>query len=50
MEERPVEPVIPVVHAPDDPGPDSTLETDPVPEPTTPRADSAWDRLRQLFR
>jgi HemY protein len=49
--ERPVEAVIPIVHAPDDPGPDSALdEADPVPEPTTPRAGSAWDRLRQLFR
>jgi HemY protein len=48
--ERPVETVIPIVHAPDDPGPDSALESDPVPEPTAPRADGAWDRLRQLFR
>jgi HemY protein len=48
--EKPVEAVIPIVHAPDDPGPDSTLESDPVPEPTTPRADTLWDRLRQLFR
>jgi HemY protein len=48
--ERPVEPVIPIVHAPDDPGPDSALETDPIPEPTTPSSGNAWDRLRQLFR
>ena len=48
--ERAAEPVIPIVHAPDDPGPDSTLETDPVPEPTTPPSANAWDRLRQLFR
>ena len=45
---RPVEPVIPLVHAPDDPGPDSSLEGDPVPETTAPPA--AWQRLRQLFR
>jgi HemY protein len=48
--EKPVEPVIPIVHAPDDPGPDSTLETDPIPEPTTASSGNAWDRLRQLFR
>ena len=35
---KPVEPVIPLVHAPDDPGPDSALESDPVPEPTSPAA------------
>jgi HemY protein len=48
--ERPAEPVIPIVHAPDDPGPDSAPEADPVPEPTASRAGSAWDRLRRLFR
>jgi HemY protein len=48
--ERPAEPVIPIVHAPDDPGPDSSLETDPVPEPTTSSSGNAWARLRQLFR
>ncbi len=44
-----VEPIIPLIHAPDDPGPDSTLEADPVPEPTLPPSDG-WQRLRQLFR
>ncbi len=34
VEPKPVEPVIPLVHAPDDPGPDSGLDGDPVPEPT----------------
>lgn len=48
--ETPIEPVIPIVHAPDDPGPDSALESDPVPEPTTASSGNAWDRLRQLFR
>ena len=48
--DKPPETVIPIVHAPDDPGPDSTLETDPVPEPTTASSANAWDRLRQLFR
>ncbi|MGH6790653.1 MAG: heme biosynthesis HemY N-terminal domain-containing protein [Pseudolabrys sp.] len=46
---QPVETVIPLVHAPDDPGPESTLEPDPVPEPTSQPTDT-WQRLRQLFR
>lgn len=48
-ESRPVETVIPLVHAPDDPGPDDRFEGDPIPEPTTPPSDG-WRRLRQLFR
>jgi HemY protein len=47
------EPIIPLVHAPDDPGPDSALEPDPVPEPTVPPSDTwahNWARIRQLFR
>jgi HemY protein len=47
---KPSEPVIPLVHAPDDPGPDSGLDGDPVPEPTTPPPRDAWQRFRQLFR
>ena len=45
---QPAEPVIPLVHAPDDPGPDSTLDAEPVPETTSPG--DAWSRIRQLFR
>jgi HemY protein len=45
----PVEPVIPLVHAPDDPGLDSGLDRDPVAESSTSASD-AWQRLRQLFR
>ena len=47
---KPVEPVIPLVHAPDDPGPDSSLDRDPVLETATPPTTDAWQRLRQLFR
>ena len=47
---RPVEPVIPLVHAPDDPGLDPGLDRDPVPEASTPPAGDTWQRLRQLFR
>jgi len=48
---KPVDAVIPLVHAPDDPGPDSVLEADPVPETTSPPPlRDAWQRLRELFR
>jgi HemY protein len=47
---RPVEPVIPLVHAPDDPGLDPGLDRDPVPEASVPPAGDTWQRLRQLFR
>ena len=47
---KPVEPVIPLVHAPDDPGPDSVLESDPVPETTAPPPRAPWQRFMQLFR
>jgi HemY protein len=51
---KPAEPVIPLVHAPDDPGLDpgldASLDPDPVPEPTSPPVGDAWQRLRQLFR
>jgi HemY protein len=47
---KPVEPVIPLVHAPDDPGPDLHLDADPVPEPTTPPPRAPWQRFMQLFR
>jgi HemY protein len=47
---KPVEPVIPLVHAPDDPGLDSGLDGDPVTETSTPPARDAWQRFRQLFR
>jgi len=50
VEPKPVEPVIPLVHAPDDPGPDSGLDRDPMPEPTTPPVGDAWQRIRQFFR
>jgi len=45
---RPAEPVIPLVHAPDDPGPDVGSDGEPAPEQSPPR--DAWQRFRQLFR
>jgi HemY protein len=47
---KPVEAVIPLVHAPDDPGLDSGQDADPVPETTSPPPRDSWQRLRQLFR
>ena len=47
---KPVEPVIPLVHAPDDPGPDLGLDVEPVPEPTSLPAGDTWQRIRQFFR
>jgi HemY protein len=41
-----VEPVIPLVHVPDDPGPDVESEQEPVPEPT---ADN-WNKLGRIFK
>jgi HemY protein len=46
----PVEPVIPLVHAPDDPGPDFGLDADPVPETTSTLSSDTWQRIKQLFR
>lgn len=43
------EEIIPLVHAPDDPGPDSPRDAEPVPEPSSPSA-KGWDAIRQLFR
>ena len=41
--------VSPLVHAPDDPGPNGEAEAEPAPEPATPPADG-WSRIRALFR
>ena len=43
-----VDGVIPLVHSPDDPGPDAELVAEPAPEPPTPP--DGWSRLRGLFR
>jgi HemY protein len=46
----PVEAVIPLVHAPDDPGPDAGPDHDPTPETTTTSSGDAWKRIKQMFR
>jgi HemY protein len=46
----PVEAVIPLVHAPDDPGPDSGLDGELVTETIAAGASSPWRRFTQMFR
>jgi HemY protein len=46
----PVEAVIPLVHAPDDPGPDSGLDGELVPETTAVGTAGPWQRFMQMFR
>jgi HemY protein len=46
----PVEAVIPLVHAPDDPGPDSGLDADPSPETTKASVNSPWRRFVERLR
>jgi HemY protein len=41
-----VEAVIPLVHVPDDPGPEADPEPEPIPEPSPDR----WDKLRQFLK
>jgi HemY protein len=43
------EKLIPLLHAPDDPGPDGEPQTEPLPDPPPP-ASNGWDRLRALFK
>ncbi len=43
------EKVIPLLHAPDDPGPDGEAQTEPLPDPPPPQP-NGWDRLWALFR
>jgi HemY protein len=44
--------LIPLVHAPDDPGPDPDPDAhvEPEPEPTVEPLPDSWSRIRQLFR
>jgi HemY protein len=46
----PVEAVIPLVHAPDDPGPDSGPDGDPLRETPSPAGNSAWRRFVEKLR
>jgi HemY protein len=42
--------VIPLLHAPDDPGPEAEPQSEPETEPPPPQPFHGWGRLRQLFR
>ena len=42
--------VIPLVHAPDDPGPEAEPPAEPAPEPTTEPPPDGWGRIRALFK
>jgi HemY protein len=42
--------VIPLVHAPDDPGPEPESQIEPHPEPTAEPPTHSWSKIRQLFR
>jgi HemY protein len=51
MREPPVEPVIPLVHAPDDPGPDGSVETDVAAETLAPPEGQGWpQKIKDLFK
>ena len=42
--------VIPLVHAPDDPGPDAEKPSEPAPEPPDEPPGDNWSRIRALFK
>jgi HemY protein len=42
--------VIPLLHVPDDPGPEAEAPTEPQAEPPTDPAPDSWRRLREIFK
>ncbi len=42
--------MIPLLHAPDDPGPEPGAEIEPEPEPTAEALPDSWSRIRALFK
>jgi HemY protein len=42
--------VIPLMHVPDDPGPEPELPLDPQPDPPTDPSSESWRKLRGLFK
>ncbi len=42
--------MIPLVHAPDDPGPDAEKPGEPAPEPPDEPPGDNWSRIRALFK
>jgi hypothetical protein len=45
----PAEPIIPMLHAPDDPGPGGPVP-DPDGEPVTPAEGQRWQTVKDLFK
>jgi HemY protein len=48
--EKPPEPIIPLVHAPDDPGPEGSLEGDLEREAVARAEDKRWGKIKDLFK
>ena len=48
--ERPAEPIIPLVHAPDDPGPEGSVDVDIEREALARAEDKRWQKLKDLFK
>ena len=46
----PVEKIIPLLHVPDDPGPEPEAPTEPAAEPPPDTTSDGWKRLRDLFK
>jgi hypothetical protein len=46
----PIGKVIPLLHVPDDPGPEAEAPTEPQAEPPTDPAPDGWRRLREIFK
>jgi HemY protein len=45
-----IEKVIPLVHAPDDPGPEHDAAVEPLPEPAAEPSSEGWNRIRRLLK
>jgi HemY protein len=46
----PAEPIIPLLHAPDDPGPDGPPVPDPEREAVAPAEGQRWQKMKDLFK
>ena len=48
--EKPVEPIIPLVHAPDDPGPEGSVDLEIEREAVARAEDKRWQKMKDLFK
>jgi hypothetical protein len=46
----PAEKIIPLLHVPDDPGPEPERPSEPETEPPADPSPDGWRRLRELFK